>query len=242
MKPGIRVFILAGGKGRRLGPLTTVIPKPLVPIGDSSILELLIRQLVQQGLSRITISVGYLGNLIQAVIGDGERLGAEVDYTVEDSPLGTAGALGLLRDVDPRSHVLTVNGDTFTDLDLRALITQHISRGADATIATSTQSVPIDFGVIHKRHDGFLDAYIEKPVEHYCVSMGVNVVQARHLKRLSPTRRVDLPDFFQEIQRSGGKVYCHEGDCFWLDLGRIDDVKQAQVAFATERHRFLQAG
>lgn len=237
--PRIDAFVLAGGFGTRLAPLTTVIPKPLVPVGDRAILELLVAQLVHHGITHVTVSLGYLGHLIRAVLGDGSALGATITYTEEDEPLGTAGALGLLDDDRSPDHVLVLNGDTFTDLDFTTLLDGHVRSGADVTIAAHHQDVRIDYGVLLTNGDGRLTGYDEKPTISYLVSMGVNVVAARTLARLRPVRRIDFPSFLDEVRHDGGVVRCHETDCTWLDLGRISDVHLANEAFAAEPDRFL---
>lgn len=235
----VRAFILAGGQGRRLAPLTTVIPKPLVPVGERAILELLLLQLARQNITEITISLGYLGHLIRAVIGGGERLGVNVTYTEESEPLGTAGALGLLPDPIDHQHVLVVNGDTFTDLDFIALLDDHRTSGASITVAARHREVQIDYGVLETDHEGRLCGYDEKPTLTYLVSMGINLVRADVLTRLRPARRIDFPSFLKEVQDGGGTVRCFVSDCTWLDLGRIDDVRLANARVAQDPDLYL---
>lgn len=237
--PQRRALILAGGEGRRLAPLTTVIPKPLVPVGDRSILEVLISQLAAAGFSRVTIALGHLSHLIRAVVGDGDRFGVTIDYTHETEPLGTAGAVGLLPDLDVDGHLLIVNGDTLTDLNFGALYEAHLQSGASATVAVHRRSVHIDFGVLTVSDTGALVDYVEKPTHSYLVSMGVNVLGPQALRRLVPARRVDVPGLLGEIQAANELVQCHEADCVWLDLGRVDDVRAAGELFERERERFL---
>lgn len=236
--PSISAFILAGGRGRRLAPFTTVIPKPLVPVGEQSVLELLIRQLAAQDITDITISLGYLGHLIRAVIGDGTNLGVRVSYTEEREPLGTAGALGLMQTPADSEHVLVINGDTFTDLDFGELMADHVQHRADVTVGSHWEEVRIDYGVLRTDASGRLTDYQEKPSIRYLVSMGVNMVSTRALARLHPVRRIDFPSFIEEVSASGGLVRCHETECVWLDLGRADDVRLANEAFEREPGRF----
>jgi NDP-sugar pyrophosphorylase family protein len=139
------------------------------------------------------------------------------------------------------SHILMVNGDTFTDLDFVALVQDHIRTGADATIAVHGREDTIDFGVISHLDDGALDTYIEKPTTKYLVSMGVNVVHTKHLPSFHPPSYIDLPDFLRATKQRGGRVHCHETDCFWLDLGRLEDVKQAQIEYEIQHERFTTA-
>jgi NDP-sugar pyrophosphorylase family protein len=235
-----RAFILAGGEGRRLAPLTTVIPKPLVPVGDRSILEVILGQLGRHGITNVTISLGHLGHLIQAVIGDGKRFGVEVDYTEEESPLGTAGALSLIRDLRDTDHVIVLNGDTLTDLNFASLFDVHFAADADATIAIHRQSVVSAFGVITVGPDNGLERYDEKPVLGFLASMGVNVLSARAIATMVPPRRVDMPDFLIRLRDNGLVVRCTEVTCTWLDLGRIDDVQRANELVQADPLRFAR--
>ena len=188
----MRALILAGGQGTRLKPFTVVIPKPLVPIGDMPILELLIRQLKAQGFERVTLSVGYLASLIEAYCGDGSRWQVPIDYLHETDPLGTAGFLGLLDDLDD-DRVLVVNGDTLTDLDMGAVYREHDPSDA-ATICTNVRIVTVGFGVVHADGDGTLERYDEKPELRYEVSMGVNVVSAWAIERfVASPAHLDMP-------------------------------------------------
>src|SRR6478752_2288751 len=173
----MRALILAGGRGSRLKPYTVVIPKPLVPIGEMPILELLIRQLKAQGFDWITLSVGYLSTLIEAYCGDGSQWGVRLDYVRETEPLGTAGSLGLVEDLE-EDRLLVVNGDTLTDLDMGRVYREH-DPGDGATICSNRRSVAVEFGVLEADDAGRLKTYTEKPSLTYEVSMGVNVVSAR---------------------------------------------------------------
>jgi NDP-mannose synthase len=236
----VTAFILAGGRGSRLAPLTTVIPKPLVPVGEAPILEVLIRQLVARGITEIVISLGYLGHLIQAVVGDGQQFGASVTYTREDEPLGTAGALAMLPTIGPGEIVMVLNGDTLTDLDFAALVDEHRSSAADASIVVVTREHNVDFGVIEIDQDGMLRAYIEKPSYTYQVSIGINVFSGSALGELVNGERIDMPDFLLRLKEQGRSVRCVPSQCFWLDLGRIDDLRAAGEIVAREPERFLK--
>lgn len=218
--------MLAGGLGRRLAPLTTVIPKPLMPVGDESVLEILVRRLASCGLTRVTIALGHLGYLIRAVVDDGARLGARVDYTEEREPLGTAGALRLIEGVGVDEAVLVVNGDTYTDLDFGEVVSAHRASGADATVVVARREVPIDFGAVEMDERGDLVAYREKPTFTFDVSIGVNVLTGGALAEL-PEGPVDMPDFLLLLVDRGRRVACLRTDADWLDLGRIDDLRAA---------------
>ena len=215
-----------------------MLPKPLVPIGEMPILELLIRQLKAQGFGRLTLSVGYLGSLIEAYCGDGARWDVPIDYLHETDPLGTAGFLGLLDDLDD-DRVLAVNGDTLTDLDMGLVYREHDVRDA-ATICTSTRSVEVGFGVVHTDRDGTMEGYEEKPELQYEVSMGVNVLSAWAVERfVEPSVHLDMPDLLRAIRRGSETVRVRRTDAYWLDMGRITDLEAAVEVFESDPSRFL---
>jgi NDP-sugar pyrophosphorylase family protein len=234
----MRAVILAGGRGSRLTPYTAVIPKPLVPIGEIPILELLIRQLESQGFERITLSVGYLSSLIEAYCGDGSRWGIALDYVRETEPLGTAGFLGLLDDLE-EDRLLVVNGDTLTDLDMGSAYRDH-DPSDGATICSSRRSVLIEFGVLETDDSGRLLSYSEKPEVAYDVSMGVNVVSAWAIDaHVVAGDRLDMPDLLRRIQDAGGVVRVRDTDAYWLDMGRVSDLEAALETYAADPARFL---
>ena len=236
----MRAVILAGGKGSRLRPFTFSIPKPLVPIGEMPIIEILIRQLAAQGFDQVTISVGHLASLIRAVCSDGSKWGVEIDYVEEDKPLGTAGCLSLLT-FDEDDPFVVVNGDTLTDLDFSLAIKSHHTTSG-VTICTNRREVDIDFGVLDVDHDGLLVGYREKPTLDYLVSMGVYVMSPWVVReRIKPAERLDMPDLIRGLMADGHPVRTHHADAFWLDLGRIDDLERGDQVFRSERARFLPA-
>jgi NDP-sugar pyrophosphorylase family protein len=234
----MRALILAGGQGTRLQPFTVVIPKPLVPIGDMPILELLIRQLKAQGFERLTLSVGYLASLIEAYCGDGSRWQIPIDYLHEADPLGTAGFLGLLDDLDG-DRVLVVNGDTLTDLDMGQVYREHDVRDA-VTICTNVRTLTVGFGFVYADGSGALERYDEKPELRYEVSMGVNVVSAWAIDRFvgQPTY-LDMPDLLRAIHGESATVRVRRTDAYWLDMGRMADLEAAVEVFERDRERFL---
>jgi NDP-sugar pyrophosphorylase family protein len=234
----MRAVILAGGRGARLRPFTVVIPKPLVPIDETPILEILVRQLKAQGFDRITLCVGYLSALIQAYCGDGSAWDVELDYVREAEPLGTAGCLGQLDDLT-EDRILVVNGDTFTDLDMAEAYREHDPADA-ATVCANRRSVPTEFGVLEADGDGRLKAYVEKPEMTYDVSMGVNVLSAWAIDTfVEAGKALDMPDLLRRIMNAGGTVRVHRSDAYWLDLGRMSDLELAADAFAVDPSRFL---
>ena len=235
----MRALILAGGKGSRLRPFTFTIPKPLVPIGEMPVLEILIRQLKGQGFERITISVGHLAGLIRAFCGDGSQWGIPIDYVYEDQPLGTIGCLALLDDLRGTDRMLVINGDTLTDMSMAEAYAAH--DGADAiTICANRRSVGIDFGVLETDGEGYLSTYTEKPTLHYKVSMGVNVVSAWAVGAyISRGERLDLPGLVEKLLAAGQRVRVREVEAYWLDLGRMQDLEEGERVFRANPQRFL---
>ncbi len=234
-----RAVILAGGLGSRLRPYTTVIPKPLMPLGEHPILEILLMQLARQGFDRVDICIGYLGHLIRAVVGDGSRQGITVAYHEEGEPLGTMGALANIDDITDHESVLMMNGDILTDLDFAEVVHAHEAAGAAATICVTRRHVDMEFGVIEIDEHGDLREYHEKPSTDVLVSIGVNVVSGSALSRLEHGVRTDVPTFMERTRDAGERVHCHEVDGFWLDLGRVDDYQAASDLVAEDPTRFL---
>ena len=236
-----RAVILAGGLGMRLRPYTTVLPKPLMPVGDRPILDVIIRQLKHQGFDRLTIVTGHLAELIEAFFGSGDRHGIPIDYFREDEPLGTVGALALIDDLD--EHFLVMNGDVLTDLPFDGLLDRHAESGAAATIAAHRRGVQISLGVLGF-DDGAdperLTGYVEKPAFDYEVSMGVYAFSRRVLDFIEPGRRLDFPDLVLKLIDAGETVRARRADDhYWLDIGRHDDYETAIEEFERERARFL---
>ena len=233
----MRAVVLAGGKGTRLAPYTAVLPKPLMPIGDMPILEVVLRQLKAAGIEQVTMSVGHLAHLLRAFFDDGNRLGLRIDYALEREPLGTAGPLTLVDGLD--ETFLLMNGDVLTDLDYRKLIAAHRASQGVATIATFVRNVKIDFGVLRTDVDGRLTGYDEKPTLQYCVSMGIYVLEPIILKYVRKGLRLDFPDLIKALIRDGEKVVSYPFDGYWLDMGRPDDYERAVLEFEARKADFL---
>ncbi len=233
----IRAIILAGGKGVRLRPLTSVLPKPLVPLGERPILEILMRRLGAFGLRDITLCTGYLSELIMAVCGDGSRYGLDIRYTTEDEPLGTAAPLARVEDLS--DTVIVMNGDLLTTLDFSKMIEFHRARKADFTIGVHRRDVRIDFGVVQSDDKGRFAGFIEKPTYHYEVSMGVNVIERSVIEGIARDEYLDMPDLIQRVHDDGGHVALYREDCYWLDIGRMDDYEKAQEVFAEMEDQLL---
>ena len=234
----MRAVILAGGKGTRLRPYTTVIPKPMVPLGDMAIMEIVIKQLVHYGYTDITVSVNHLAQLIMAYFGDGGKWGATIDYSVEDKPLSTIGPLKLMNDLP--ENFLVMNGDVLTDIDYHALFETHIASGANATIATYERDVRIDFGVLSFEEDtGRVADFVEKPTEHFSVSMGVYVFSRHILETVPDNVAYGFDNFMIDSIRRGDDVRAFPFKGFWLDIGRPEDYDMANREFEKLRSVIL---
>jgi NDP-sugar pyrophosphorylase family protein len=232
----MRAVILAGGKGTRLRPYTTVLPKPLVPVGDRPILELIIRQLAQAGFDRIDLSVGHLGQLIRAYL-SGEGIapeGVTLEYHWEDEPRGTAGALQLIN--PPEDSFLVMNGDILTTLDYAELVRFHEEQGGALTIATHSKDVSIGLGVIEGEGAEVSD-YIEKPTLSYEVSMGIYVYSQTALEHV-PDGRFDFPDLVLALLAAGERVTTYKFDGEWFDIGTLQEHEQAVAAYTEKRALF----
>jgi len=222
----MKAVILAGGLGTRLKPYTTVFPKPLMPIGESPILEIIIKQLKAKGFDEITLAVGHLSELIMAFFNNGSKYGLKIEYSKEEKKLGTAGGLGLLKNklVD---DFLVMNGDVLTGLDFSEFLEFHKKTGSIATIALNRRHVDIDFGVVELDENRALIGYIEKPKIDYLVSMGVYAFNERILEFIPSHEYLDIPDLMKRLLSEGEKVngFIHDG--YWLDIGRPDDYIKA---------------
>ena len=232
----MRAVILAGGKGTRLAPYTTVLPKPLMPIGEMPILEIVIRQLAHHGIRNITLAVGYLAELLIAYCGDGSKFDVRLDYSREELPLGTAGPISLIPNLT--ETFLVMNGDLLTTIDYVAMWNYHKERGAIATLASYRRDVKIDLGVIESE-DGWVKNYIEKPTYQYAVSTGIYIFEPAVLQYLEKGQRLDLPELVLRLMRADQNVNIYNFDGYWLDIGRHDDYDSAIQEFSTHRNEFL---
>jgi len=233
----MRAVVLAGGRGTRLAPYTAVFPKPLMPIDGMPILEVVIRQLEAHGFDRVTLAVGYLASLMEAYFGDGERFGVRIDYSLETSPLGTAGPLRLVGDLD--DTFLVMNGDLLTTLDFRAMVRFHKENGCDATLGLFPREVKIDLGVIEADDEGKVQKYIEKPTFNYDVSTGIYIMEPAVLRYIPAEGKFDLPDLVRALMADGRKVMGYRFTGRWLDIGRHDDYAGAVEIFQKNRDQFL---
>jgi NDP-mannose synthase len=237
----MKTVILAGGKGTRLAPYTTIFPKPLVPIGDRPILEIIIRQLVRQGLGDIFLSVGHLGELIEAYFQNGHRNipGLKLEYFREMQPLGTAGSLSMIPGL--RETFLVMNGDILTTLNYQDLIRYHHQQQAALTIAMHQKDVPIDLGVLETDACGNLISYKEKPRYSFEVSMGIYVYEPHVLRYLPKGQYVDFPDLVRLLLDKGEKISGFRSQDYWLDIGRREDYELAQLEYTSRAAEFQVA-
>lgn len=225
----MRAIILAGGKGTRLAPLTDIIPKPLVPLGGMPIMEVVIRQLKAQGFQRITLAVGYLSELIKAYFQEGSKWGVKLDYSYESQPLGTAGPLALIKDLN--ETFLVMNADVLTNLDFQDLLAYHRRQGGMATIAAYERQVSIDLGVIIPDGDCRIKDYLEKPTSTHLVSMGVYIFEPEVMDFIQPEKYLDFPDLVKLLLQAGHAVHYQTFSGYWLDIGRHEDYAKAAVDF-----------
>jgi NDP-sugar pyrophosphorylase family protein len=234
-----QAVIMAGGKGTRLHPYSALFPKPLMPLGDMPILELLLRRMRTAGVREVIIAVNHLRHLIEVYFGDGSELGLKLYYSEEDKPLGTAGALGnMLPHLDDTFFV--TNGDLLTTMNLRSMALRHIAEHADASVGIYERENKIDFGLIEFDARNRMCAYREKPTSKYHVSMGVYILQREAVRpHVSNVDYLDMPNLLLKIKGDSGSVVCYQENCVWLDIGRPDDFALAQKMFEEDREAFL---
>jgi len=230
-------IILAGGKGTRLAPYTAIFPKPLMPVGDVPILDVVLRQLKGYGFSKVIMAVGYLAELLETYFGNGSKYGIDIQYSHESKPLGTAGPLSLIENLT--NPFLVMNGDILTTLNYAALIDYHREKGAIATIAMHKRTVDVDFGVIELNSDSEITNYIEKPNLKYLVSMGIYIFDTKVLSYIKPNEKLDFPDLVKKLLENNEKVIGYPSEDYWLDIGRHDDYEKAIDEFEQNKKKFL---
>jgi NDP-mannose synthase len=236
----MQAVILAGGKGTRLLPYTTVFPKPLVPIGESPILEIVVRQLRWYGCTELVLAVNHMADLIEAYFGDGSRWDVSITYSREETPLGTAAPLSLVTGLN--DQFLVMNGDVLTTLDYQDLMREHRETGAIATVATFRKEVQLTLGVLDIGPDRRLRGYTEKPMLDYRVSMGVYAFDRRVLEYVPHGERLDLPDLMTRLMDAGEHVHCYDFTGAWLDIGRPEDYAVAVEEFERGVDRYIPGG
>jgi NDP-sugar pyrophosphorylase family protein len=234
-----QAVIMAGGKGTRLHPYSALFPKPLMPLGDMPVLELLLRRMRRAGVTDVILAINHLGKLIKTFFGDGSQLGLSIRYCHEDRPLGTAGALGNMLEMLDDTFIVS-NGDLLTTMDLLAMTQQHVATGCDASIGVFQRENKIDFGLIEFDAEKRLSAYREKPTSLYYVSMGIYVLRREAVRTcVVPGEHLDMPSLLLKMRENDGDIRCYHDDCMWLDIGRPDDFALAQSMFERNREVFL---
>lgn len=233
----MQAVILAGGKGRRLRPYTTVLPKPLMPIGDYPILEVILRQLKRSGFDDVIISTGYLHEIICAYLKSTSGIGLNIDYSHETKPLGTIAPLHLIDSLE--DTFLVMNGDILTDLDYRKFMDYHKDMGGIATVATYQRDVNIDFGVLKHNENAKITEFIEKPTYHFDVSMGIYAFQKEVLRYVPKNEPFGFDNLMHSLIADNADVYSYSYDGYWLDIGRPDDYERSIEEFEKNKEKFL---
>ena len=233
----MKAVVLAGGKGTRLAPYTRIIPKPMMPIGDKAILEIMLHQMRRAGIDEVILTVGHLAGLMRAFFQDGAHLGIHICYSFENHPLGTAGPLSLIEGLD--DTFMVCNGDVLTTLNMREFIDFHIQNKGVATIASHLRQVHIDLGVIQVNGDHSIIGYQEKPTMDYLVSMGIYIFEPEVLQYIPKDQYLDFPDLIKILVKDKKRVVAYPFDGYWEDLGRPDDYEQANIDFEQMRSQFL---
>ncbi|HAF61775.1 MAG TPA: nucleoside-diphosphate-sugar pyrophosphorylase [Anaerolineaceae bacterium] len=234
----MKAVILAGGRGTRLAPFTYVLPKPMMPVGDRAILEILLRQMKRAGINHVILTVGHLAGLMQAFFQDGQQFDLDITYSFEPKPLGTAGPLAMVPGLD--RTFLVSNGDVLTLLDINDLFEFHRQKGGICTIAMHERQVKVELGVIETDNNHQIKGYIEKPTFDFRVSMGMYVFEPEVLNYIPEGQYLDFPDLIHKLLAAGEKVIGYPFDGYWMDLGNPEDYAQANRDFERMRGQFIK--
>ncbi len=236
----MRVIILAGGKGTRLLPYTSVLPKPLMPVGERPILDVVLRQLKRHGFRHITISVGHLAELIMAFFADGERWGLHIDYAIEEEPLGTMGPLSQIEGLT--EPFIVMNGDLLTDIDYRDLYDYHCKGDCPLTVATYQKPVDISLGVLEVNQDSRVVGFREKPQLMFTVSMGIYVLSPSLLPMIPQGKHFGFDDLMYALLAAKTPIQSYRHGGLWLDIGRREDYDNATQVLEENIGRLLPEG
>jgi len=221
------VFLMAGGFGTRLRPLTDSCPKPLLKVGDKPILELILEGFVDAGFHRFYISTHYMPEMIRAHFGDGSRWGVDIQYVHEENPLGTGGALGLLPHDEISLPVFVMNGDLLTNLNVQNLLDFHNANPAAATMCVREYEHRVPYGVIQSEGHR-IRSMVEKPLYQYFINAGIYLLSPELVKSVRPNTKVDMPTLLEEQIAQGKAVNMFPVYEYWLDIGRMEDFQRAQ--------------
>lgn len=227
------VFIMAGGFGTRLRPLTDNCPKPMLKVGDKPILETVIRSFINAGFNNFYISTHYMPEQIHTHFGDGSSFGVNIYYVHEDAPLGTGGALGLLpKEIVKDEPIIMMNGDVLTKIDFRRLLEFHMENDAVATMCVRDYEYQIPYGVINGEGNQIVSME-EKPIQRFFVNAGIYVVSPEVIKSVPENHRIDMPTLLEQHINNKNKVLMFPIHEYWLDIGRMDDFHRAQADIMT---------
>jgi NDP-sugar pyrophosphorylase family protein len=232
-----RAVILAGGIGSRLRPYTVVLPKPLMPIGEYPILEVVLRQLIKNNFDHITIAVNHQADLIKAFFQNGSKWNIKIDYSMEDKPLSTMGPLKLIEDLP--ENFLVMNGDVLTDLDYAQLYTDHVHNNQLFTVSAFQREEKIDYGVLGIDSNNLLQNFQEKPVYSFTVSMGIYIINKKVLDIIPHNQPYGFDNLMHDMLQKKQPVNVTIYKGYWLDIGRADDYHQAIDTFAKLKDKFL---
>jgi NDP-sugar pyrophosphorylase family protein len=235
-----RAVVLAGGKGSRLRPYTAVLPKPLMPVGDGPVLDVILQQLAGAGFTRVTLAVNYQSEIVRAYCGDGSKWDLAIDYSLETQPLSTIAPLKLIADLP--ENFLLMNGDVLTEADFGRLFDEHVRDQRLFTISAAGRTQVIDFGVLEIDGNHRLTGFREKPSLDYLVSMGVYIVNRDVLEIVPAATKYGFDNLMLDLLRAGRPVHVERFDGYWLDIGRVDDYMQAVDEFERMRPRLLHLG
>ena len=233
-----QAVILSGGKGKRLRPYTVVLPKPLMPVGEYPILEVIIRQLALQGFEQITLAVNHQAELIKAFFGDGSKWNIPINYSLEDEPLGTMGPLKLIHSLP--EHVLVMNGDILTDLPFGNFFDSHVNHESVFTICSHERVEKIDYGVLDTEN-GMLTGFREKPVSTYEVSMGIYMISQQAADKIPTNVPYGFDQLMLHLLKEQLPVRVEKYSGLWLDIGRPDDYLEAIEKFDQLKDKILYA-
>lgn len=221
------VFLMAGGFGTRLRPLTLDCPKPMLKIGDKPILELILQGFVDAGFHDFYISTHYLPDVIRNHFGDGSRWNVSIEYVYEESPLGTGGALSLLPHDKIDSPIFMMNGDLLTRVDYRSLLDFHLCYPASATVCAREYESQVPYGVLQSEGHRIVQI-VEKPVQRFFINAGIYILSPELIRRAAKRERVDMPTLLEREITAGRHVNMFPVHEYWMDIGRMDDFTKAQ--------------
>jgi len=227
------VFIMAGGFGTRLSPLTDNCPKPLLKVGDKPILEIILNKFIKHGFSNFYFSTHYMPEMIEAHFGNGEDWNVSIKYIHEETPLGTAGALGLLPQGELKEPLIIMNGDLLTELDFSNLLDFHLSHRDLATVCTREYNYRVPFGVV-EHQDGIIKNITEKPNQNFYVSAGIYVLDPQIVSKIKANQRIDMPELINNEINSERPTHMFPIHEYWLDIGQKQDFQVAQEYFRKE--------